>query len=63
MNVFTFMLYTALAMLPITILYIYLGMKLGQNWEKVGPLIKSFSLPIAGVIIVIALLYVILKRK
>ncbi|PEO23529.1 DedA family protein [Bacillus wiedmannii] len=53
---------TALAIIPWSIIFIYLGEKLGQNWENIndiaGPYVKSFA--IGGVILV--LLYFIIKK-
>lgn len=53
---------TALAIIPWSIIFIYLGEKLGQNWENIndiaGPYVKSFA--IGGVILI--LLYFILKK-
>lgn len=51
MNVWKFAIYTFSAMLPITALYIYLGMKLGENWEEASALFSEYMTP---VIIVIA---------
>ncbi|MFD0698214.1 DedA family protein [Paenibacillus sp. GCM10027628] len=62
-----FTLYTSLALVPYSILYVYLGKKLGDNWETInqiaGPTIKK--LIIAA--IVLTILYVAyqfyVKRK
>ncbi len=46
MSLFRFTLYTALAIIPWSILFIYLGMKLGDNWreidDKAGPYVHYF---------------------
>ncbi len=61
MNVWVFSVYTFLAMIPITTLYIYLGKQLGANWSKVGPIASSYLLPIAGVILFLLVIYALLK--
>lgn len=63
MNVVKFMIYTFLAMLPITSLYVYLGYKLGPQWEQVAPLAKQYMMPIALAIVVGILIYAVVKRK
>ncbi len=59
MNVWVFSVYTFLAMLPITTLYIYLGMKLGEHWEQAGELAKQYMLPflLVAVILVFVMVY------
>lgn len=62
MNVAKFSLYTFVAMYPITYLYLYLGFKLGENWEQAGHLFDQYMFPIAGVIIVGIAGYVIIRK-
>ncbi|MBT2284128.1 DedA family protein [Paenibacillus polymyxa] len=62
MNVFKFSIFTFLAMLPITSLYIYLGFKLGSQWEHVDEIIKPYIVPAAVVFLGAFGLYVLLKR-
>ncbi len=55
MNVFVFSLYTFLAMLPITSLYVYLGYRLGANWENVASIVSQNSKPfILGLCLILA---------
>ncbi|MBU5353943.1 DedA family protein [Paenibacillus barcinonensis] len=62
MNVFKFSIFTFLAMLPITSIYVYLGYKLGAQWEEVGEVVKPYVIP-AGVIFLIGFgMYMLLKR-
>ena len=53
---------TALAIIPWSIIFIYLGEKLGENWENInniaGPYVKSFA--IGGVILIV--LYFVIKN-
>lgn len=62
MNVYKFSIYTFLAMLPITSLYVYLGFKLGAQWEHVDEIIKPYIAPAAIVFIIGFGLYVVLKH-
>ena len=63
MNVFKFMIYTFLAMLPITTLYVYLGYKLGEQWGNVGPLAKQYMTPVAICILIAVIIFIVLKRR
>ncbi|MEK4113048.1 membrane protein DedA with SNARE-associated domain [Paenibacillus sp. DS2363] len=62
MNVFKFSIFTFLAMLPITSLYIYLGFKLGSQWEHVDEIVKPYIVPAAVIFLSAFGLYVLLKR-
>ncbi|PZD97376.1 DedA family protein [Paenibacillus sambharensis] len=63
MSLTVFIVYTALAMLPITYAYIYLGMKLGENWSQVSALLKEYSFPVAGSMVIMLVIYIGYKRK
>lgn len=63
MNVWVFSIYTFLAMLPITFIYVYLGFKLGERWEDVGELASKYILPIGIAVLVILIAYKLIKRK
>lgn len=63
MNVVKFSVFTFLAMLPITSVYVYLGYKLGPRWEQVAPLAKQYMTPAALLIVAGILVYVLIKRK
>lgn len=62
MNIWKFIIYTYMAMLPITAIYVYLGYRLGTQWEMAGELMGKYAnymlLPLALIIILM-----ILKRK
>ncbi|APO47180.1 DedA family protein [Paenibacillus sp. FSL R5-0766] len=62
MNVFKFSIFTFLAMLPITSLYIYLGFKLGSQWEHVDEIVKPYIVPAAVIFLGAFGFYVLLKR-
>lgn len=63
MNIWVFSLYTFMAMLPITTLYIYLGTKLGANWHNVGPLASQYMLPVSGIIVLSIIAFTVYKFK
>ncbi|MGW6191839.1 DedA family protein [Bacillus cereus] len=54
---------TGLAIIPWSIIFIYLGEKLGENWENIneiaGPYVQSFA--ISGVVLII--LYFVIKKR
>ena len=58
-----FSLYTFVAMLPITALYIYLGKKLGENWEQAGALFSEYIRPFVILIVVLAVIYGVYKYR
>ncbi|PGZ93912.1 alkaline phosphatase [Bacillus pseudomycoides] len=61
MNIVQFTIYTFLAMVPVTTLYIYVGMKLGPHWQKAGAMVDQYMLPILGVVFVFIIGLVISK--
>lgn len=61
MNILLFTFYTFLAMLPLTVFYVWLGFKLGPRWIEVGIFSKVFVLKI--VLILIATLCIFLGIK
>jgi len=66
MNVWQFSIYTFVAMLPITALYVYLGYKLGPKWEDVGPIVSQYMQPIGiGLLIIIVVFFIFkyVKKK
>lgn len=61
MNVWVFGLYTITAMIPISTLYVYLGLKLGENWDEVGPILSAYLTPIGISIFILLIIYMIIK--
>lgn len=55
MNIWKFILYTYMAMLPVTSVYVYLGFKLGPSWEQAGAIFSQYAnfllIPIALIVI------------
>jgi membrane protein DedA with SNARE-associated domain len=62
MNVFLFGLYTFLAMLPISYIYVFLGLRFGPKWRDVGPLAKDYLLEISLTSLVVLFLLISIKR-
>ncbi|NOV04687.1 DedA family protein [Paenibacillus planticolens] len=62
-----FTLYTGLALIPYSFLYVYLGMKLKDNWETIDEIAGPYIKPLIIAAIILTLLYVgyqiYLKRK
>ncbi|MFD2616779.1 DedA family protein [Terrilactibacillus laevilacticus] len=56
MSIQTFLLFTILATIPWAIIFVYLGEKLGQNWNK----IKDVTGPYMHIILLVVLLLVII---
>jgi len=62
MNIWAFILYTFFAMIPITTLYVYIGMKLGENWEEVGDVVNPYLKPLGFILLGVFLLFVGFKK-
>lgn len=62
MNVWKFILYTYLAMLPVTTIYVYLGYKLGPRWEQAGVIFSQYA-NLLLIPIVIIVIWLFLKAK
>ncbi|WP_425388171.1 DedA family protein [Ectobacillus panaciterrae] len=61
MNIWQFSIYTFLAMLPVTSLYIYMGMKLGEHWQTAGEAVKQYMMPVS--ITIVSMLLIILVYR
>ncbi|MCA1031248.1 DedA family protein [Bacillus timonensis] len=62
MNVWIFSLYTFIAMLPITFMYVYLGYKMGPRWKEVGSLANEYLIPIGAAILILSISYYFIKK-
>jgi len=66
MPVGQFLLYTTLAVIPWSILFVYLGYTLGANWEQIGEKSKPYVVPFIILSVTLTVLYVLfqlVKRK
>lgn len=57
-----FTLLTALAMLPWTFLFLYLGMTLGQNWPQIHQMTAPYIKPMVCIAIALFLTYMLIKK-
>lgn len=62
MNFKKFVIYTFLGSLPWSILLVYVGVKLGENWEMIKPWFHRLDVVVA-VGIVVAVVYLIVRRR
>ncbi|MDQ0484489.1 DedA family protein [Guptibacillus hwajinpoensis] len=67
MSLVRFTLYTAIAMIPWSILFLYIGFKLGRNWQHIHSVARLYTLPLSiGAVFFIScycLLLYMKKRK
>jgi membrane protein DedA with SNARE-associated domain len=63
MSFMRFTVYTILAVVPWSILFLYLGLQLGQNWEQINLMAQPFIKPIMLIAIVIGIFYILYRRK
>ncbi|TYR79066.1 DedA family protein [Priestia megaterium] len=61
MNVWLFSIYTFVAMLPVTAIYVYLGYKLGPKWEEVGSIVSQYMQPIGIGLLLIVIIFFLFK--
>ncbi|WP_059105971.1 DedA family protein [Shouchella shacheensis] len=61
MNVLAFSLYTFLAMVPITYLYVYIGFALGPRWREAAGYANEFLLPLVMIILSGLFFYIVVK--
>lgn len=59
MDVKKFALYTTLGALPWTLLFGWLGVKMGSNWETIREKLHNFDMAIAAAVVLIIVLYII----
>lgn len=63
MSLVKFSVYTFSAMLPITALYVYLGMKLQENWEEAAALFSQYAQPFIIAFICLLAIFIIYKYR
>jgi membrane protein DedA with SNARE-associated domain len=66
MSLAKFTLYTTLAVIPWSVLFVYLGMQLGSRWEQIDEFAKPFIEPVIWIAVVGTVLYVLIgirKKK
>jgi membrane protein DedA with SNARE-associated domain len=63
MRFLPFFLYTVAAVIPWTILFLYIGFQLGENWREVKEVAQPLVVPIMILIILGAITYFVFERK
>jgi membrane protein DedA with SNARE-associated domain len=63
MPISKFILYTVAAILPWTILFLYLGEVLGKNWANIKTYAEPYVLPFIIAAVIIGVIYYLIKRK
>ncbi|MFP3126113.1 DedA family protein [Ectobacillus funiculus] len=58
-----FSFYTLLAIIPWSILFLYLGMNLGSNWEQINGAAKPYVTPVIFIAIILTLIYFIFNWR
>lgn len=61
MPVGKFLLLTTLAVIPWTVLFVYLGMLLGENWEHIDEKAGAYIMPILLVALALLVIYLLVK--
>jgi membrane protein DedA with SNARE-associated domain len=62
MSIWKFTFYTVAAMIPWTIFFLYLGVKLGSNWMYIKEAARPYLIPIISLAILMAVVYYIVKK-
>ena len=64
MNIWIFMIYTYIAMLPITVAYVYIGYRFGPHWADAAAVISIYLKPIGiGIILILLIILIFRYRK
>ncbi|MFK3960229.1 DedA family protein [Guptibacillus hwajinpoensis] len=66
MSIMRFTFYTILAMIPWSILFLYIGMQLGDNWSQIHSAARIYTLPVslgAGFFLTCYIFLLIMKRR
>jgi membrane protein DedA with SNARE-associated domain len=63
MRFLPFLFYTVAAVIPWTILFLFLGFQLGENWREIKQVAQPLIIPIMILIILGAITYFVFDRK
>lgn len=63
MRFLPFLFYTVAALIPWTILFLFLGLQLGENWREIKQVAQPLIIPIMILIILGAITYFVFDRK
>lgn len=59
----TFIIYTVAAMVPWTVLFLLLGMELGQHWDKIQEYAKPIIFPIVLIAFLSGIIYLVIMKR
>ncbi len=62
MSIWRFISYTTLAIIPWSILFIYMGIQLGNNWGQIEEFSRPFVRPVIYIMLIITALYIFYNR-
>jgi membrane protein DedA with SNARE-associated domain len=63
MSLVTYTLITMIATLLWAILFVYLGMTLGNNWESIHEKARPFTIPFIAAAVLLTIVYIVYKKK
>ena len=63
MSLLRFTILTAVAMIPWSILFLYLGMQLGNNWADIKQFAQPYLAPVIYSALLVAVLYLIYQVR
>lgn len=63
MNFRRFLVYTILGSTPWSIIFVYLGLKLGQNWDQVRKVFEEFDIIILSALVALIAVYIVMKIR
>ena len=63
MSVWKFITYTTLAIIPWSILFITLGIQLGNRWDQIGEVASKYTTPLATAAVVLIALYLAFSMR
>ncbi|MRX71539.1 DedA family protein [Bacillus lacus] len=63
MPLWKFTIYTTAAVIPWTIFFLYLGMKLGSNWGTMKEAAAPYIIPLVCISVLVIILYLLVKKK
>ncbi|WP_404448989.1 DedA family protein [Sutcliffiella horikoshii] len=63
MKFMPFLLYTVAAVIPWTILFLYIGLQLGENWREIKHAAQPLIIPLMILIVLGAITYFVFDRK
>ncbi len=63
MPAWKFIFYTALAIIPWSILFITLGIQLGNRWREIGTVASQYTTPLATAAVVLIILYLFFNMR